>query len=862
MSWPGECARRVWMLVGQRRWRRELSEEMRLHRELRGGGARRFGNELRLLERSQAQWGWTWLETWAQDIRHGLRLLRRTPLITALALVSLGLGIGATTALFTLTDAVLLRPLPVSHPERLVWLQTRFGFSPRMFSRLQEQNGLFAGVAAADDVMLPTAGGGRASNLLVSGSYFGTLGLHAERGRLLAASDDYEGCPAIADISDAFWRSHYQASLTALGSAIELGAQWFDVVGVTPPGFSGTIAGRGFDLALPLCDESIVLGPNNYGEAWGDSTNLNVYARLLPGENARQAQARLNAVEQQLIAAMPADTLVAQRKSFRVRLESASQRPSALRINLGAPIVALLGIAGLVWLLACANLTALMLARASARQPEIAMRLALGASRARLVRQLITESILLTLGGLALAWPLAVWACRAAVAFWSMHGTAPALDLRTDFRVLLFLTGLTVATALLMGLWPSLRASDAQLSSSARQNRPRAALGWRMIAGQLALALVLLAAAGLFARSLAELTGPSKGFDARHVLLVEYPVVRGASRAEITRLVAVRQTAMERIKVLPGVEDIAAARTIPAGWESTLTATVWPKADGGHWRAALFNAVSPGYFATLRTPVLQGRTFEPSDIDQPVVIIDSALARMLFPGHNPIGETFEAYTGPKGRRTVRVVGLVADTHNWQLQRAAPPTAYIPITGVFWPASTLFVRTPLSAAALGEEVRHALGSSAAFTVQPFTALMDQGIKPQRMLTWLAALFGGLGVVLAGLGLYGVTAYNALRRRREFGIRVALGAGEGTIARQVLREAGVALAAGLVIGGGVAFTLARVLRAELGRVLYGVKAQDAAAWAGAVALLCAVALLAAWWPARRAARADAMAALREE
>ncbi|MGH9485941.1 MAG: FtsX-like permease family protein, partial [Terriglobales bacterium] len=256
------------------------------------------------------------------------------------------------------------------------------------------------------------------------------------------------------------------------------------------------------------------------------------------------------------------------------------------------------------------------------------------------------------------------------------------------------------------------------------------------------------------------------------------------------------------------------------------------------------------------------RGFDRADINQPVVIIDPALAKMLFPGGNAIGQTFQAITGPKGRRTLRVVGVVADTNNWQLQRAAPPTAYIPIAGVFWPGSTLFVRTPLSAAELSEEVHHALGNSTEFTVQPFTSLLDQGIKPQRMLAWLAVFFGGLAVTLAGLGLYGVTAYNALRRRREFSIRVALGATGRTIARQVLREAAVTLAAALLIGGTIAYLLTRTMQAELGKVLHSVHARDAMVWASAVAVLCVITTLASIVPARRAARADAMAALREE
>lgn len=860
MSALGELGRRLHMLAQRRRWRRELEEEMLLHRALRGDD-RRFGNELNLRERSQAQWGWTWLETWLQDGRHGLRLLARTPLITALALVSLALGIGATTALFSLADAVIWRPLPVAHPEQIVQLTNNSegpdwpAFSNPYWEQVRNAKGLFAGAFATGNASLRLPGLPRRFQALwVSGGYFNVLGLHPERGRLLSPGDDDRGCPAVADISAAFWRSHYGGAASAVGAMLQLSGHDFQIVGVTPPGFFGTDVGDGFDAALPLCTEALVRGKDSLlGRKNGGF--LELFARLAPHESPAQAEARLEAARPLLAAGVPAD----ERATWRVTLHGAANGWSGLRLEQGLALEILLGVAGLVWLLACANLAALMRARAEARRPEIAVRAALGAGRARLLRQLLTESLLLATGGALLGWALAAWACQAAVRFWSYSPHYPLrLNLAPDSRVLGFAIVMTLATALLVGLAPALCASDANLAAAA-QRRSTVALGWRLTAIQMALALVLAAGAGLFARSLARLTGPAKGFDSDNVALVEPAAYATPAEAENPGAALRRRALLARLRALAGVTVAAASQNLPvqrSSWAVKLARAIPPSPARMVWA----NAISPGYFAALRQPLLAGRDFGDADTGAPVIILNLAAARVFFPHGHALGQTMSSADYGYKSAGARVVGIVADAKYLDLRRAPPPEVYFPLHAQSYAWAWFELRSPLPPATLERQARAVLGREAQLTT--YTSLMDAGIKPEILLARLAELFGGLALALAGLGLYGVTAYRATRRRREFGIRMTLGADAAAIAAGVLREAAGALAAGLAAGLLLAWALTQTLRAALGKLLFDISARDLSTWLAAAAALAATAALAAWLPARRAAHAEPLAALREE
>ncbi|TAN22668.1 MAG: FtsX-like permease family protein [Acidobacteria bacterium] len=855
----GELWRRVRMLLGRRRWRRELAQEMRLHRELRGSGSvRRFGNELRLLERSQAQWGWTWLETWAQDIRHGLRLLRRTPLITALALVSLGLGIGATTALFTLTDAILLRPLPVSHPEQLAQVYTQAprmkrpspSFTNPMWEQVRDHEDVFSGAFAwsANQFVL-TTGGPRETvwGVWASGGYFSTLGVHAEMGRVFGPQDDYPSCPNIADISDAFWRSRFGGSAKALGATLRLDGHLYTVVGVMQAGFPGTDVGTQVNVVVPLCDERQML---NVRDAWW----LMVMGRLRPGMSLKAAGVRLAATAPAWLAAtVPGDWTAAEQAGYRARrmgLASGARGMSRIGRRYGSALEILLAIAGLILLVACANLAALMLARAAARRQEIAVRQALGAGRARLIRQLMTESALLAAGGLALGVAFAKWACRAAETLLKAQ-----LNLAPDGRMLACAIGATVLTGLLVGLAPALSTSRAQA--------PSRAAGRRAAVAAVAIAVVLLAGAGLFLRSFAKLGNIGLGFDPAHVTLLE---VDNQNALRISNAaVAARAQALAALRALPGVSSASGSFIIPGQgmeWDTPVHSRTGAIPD------ALLNGVSPGYFATLRTPLLAGRDFKAQDRrgTATVAIVNEAAARMLFPNGRVLGQEIMQGEG-KDIQRAQVVGVVADAKYLTVQETAPAQVYFALAQLKegFPTTSFELRSSLPGAVLGAEVKLAMAAAdpaASYAVLSYNRLLVGILLPQRLLAWLSALFGGLALLLTAIGLYGIMAYNAERRRREFGIRLALGAEPRSVLRLALGDAAWVVGIGVSLGVPLAWASARAAQAELSKLLYGLRPTDAATLGAAVAVLVAAALVAAWLPARRAARTDPMSTLRDE
>ncbi|HUX66256.1 MAG TPA: ABC transporter permease [Terriglobales bacterium] len=876
MSTIGELGRRLRMLAGRRRWRRELEEEMRLHRELRAD-PKRFGNELLLRERSQAMWGWTWLETLGQDVRHALRLLARTPVATGLALLSLTLGIGANAALFSLTDAVLLRSLPVAHPEQLVQVLTgdpqtgrpSLAFTNPMWEQVRDHHAAFGGVFAWNIFEFNLSNGGQAATIPgieASGEYFRTLGVRPAIGRLFGKGDDVRGCTAVADISDGFWREHFGGAASALGSSLSLDGHRFQVIGVTPAGFFGMDVGTRFDVAVPLCSEGIVDAHPmlDVRDAWW----LMVAGRLRPDESTAVAAARLNAaMSDWMRASLPQWPPAMQQRFLRRRasLQPVGQGVPRVAGRYGLPLKVLLAIAGLVLLVACANLAGLMLARAAARRAEIATRLALGASRARLVRQLLTESLLLSGGGTALGAGLAVWACRALESYWSTPAVPVQLNLSLDGRMLAFTLGLTLATGVLVGLAPALRATRGSWAAGARADAGSARTGGeRLAVAQVAISLLLLAGAGLFLRSFVNLSRVDLGFDPSRVLLVKLGAP--SRRTPDPVLAAAHERDLAVLRALPGVAAAGESFTVPTSgwqWDNPLLGAHAGIPD------AYYNAISPGYFATLRTPLLAGRDFFPGDrAGAPAVtILNQTAARQLFPGGNALGQVVRQKDEDM-TRPAQVVGIVADAkYDSSLRAAAPPTGYYPLAQLRQPfRNTAYeLRTALPAAMVEAEVRTALARSdpeASFTLGTLQSQVAGNLKPERLLAVLSALFGGLALLPTAIGLYGAMAYNVNRRRREFGIRMALGARPAAVVRLALGSFTGTLALGAAAGLAAAWLAARLLRAVLGKLLFQLSPSDWATLAGAAALLAAVALLAGWLPARRAARADPMGALREE
>ncbi len=883
MNRLAELGRRLGVLLRWRRTRREVEEEMRLHRELRARGTGRaaaergFGNELRLREQSLEVWGWSWLESLGQDVRHGLRLLARTPAATALALVSLTLGIGANTALFTLTDAALLRALPVERPQQLVRILLRTPGSPRanatvtnpLWEQIRERQNAFQSAFAWNFTAFQTTRGGEertVPGIYASGGIFAALGVNAERGRLFTTTDDFHGCPAVADLSDAYWRSRFGGADAALGQTIELAGHAVTVIGVTPPGFFGVDVGTPFAVALPLCAEGRLAANPMLGirDAWW----LQAMGRLQPGETLAQAQSKLAAVWPAMLAAtVPAGYTPRQKARYaglRPSLAPGAQGVSYLAQRYGAPLEVLLAIAGLVLLVACANLAGLMLARGAARREEIAVRVSLGASRLRLVRQLLTESLLLAAGGAALGAVFAAWACRAVERFLSGAQVAVALPLAPDARVLAFTAGVTLATVLLVGLAPALAATRPPKAAPAAMRRQ----GRALLAAQMALALVLLAGAGLFLRSFVRLAGTPPGFDPAHVFVVQ--LQPPSHTIADTALFAMHQRDLGFLRALPGVSSASESFMVPTSgmmWDDRMVTS--GGAPPAQIDDAYFDPVSPGYFATLRQPLLAGRDFTAADGPNatPVIILNQAAARALFPDGRALGRQV-ARGDSAHRQQATVIGITGDAKYTSLRAADPPTAYLPLAQLGsdqLPTTVFELRSPLPEAALTAEVRAAFARhdpQAVFTTGTLENALAAGIKPERLLAWLSALFGGLALLLSAIGLYGSAAYAAARRRREFGVRVALGAEPGAILRLALGDAAQTAALGAGAGLLLAWLAATALRATLSRLLYQVPAADPGTLAGAAVLLTAAALAAAWLPARRAARADPLTALREE
>lgn len=867
------------MLLFRRRWRRELEDEMRLHAELRAD-ARQFGNELRLRERSQEVWGWTWLESLGQDVRHGLRLLARTPLATTLALLSLALGIGANTAIFSLMNAIMLRSLPVAQPEQLVHVLTQppnssrllASFTNPLWEQVRDHQQALAGTFAWNFRQVPMRDDGQqrpVEAVLASGGYFATLGVKPEIGRVFGAEIDHGGCQQVAVLSDAFWKSHYARSPQALGQELKLANQSFEVIGVTPPGFFGMDVGTQFDVVLPLCAQALIEPMNmlRMRDAWW----LQVAGRLPRGVSVGQVQAELAAEMpawlQASVPLWPGQLQAIQ--SFlgrRARVQPLAGGVSFLRGNYQLPLEILLGVAGLVLLVACANLAGLMLARAAARREEVATRQALGASRARLIRQMLTESLVLAAGGAGLGAVLALWGCQWLERYWSTQARAIHLHLTPDARVLGFAFALTIITALLCGLapaWTCTRREVMVRGGVGMGQMGRA--GRRLAVAQIAVSLLLLAGSGLFLRSFLNLARVDLGFDASHVVLVRMgmPATRHPSDAA---LLAWHQRDLEALRHLPGIEKVAESFIVPTSgvqWDDALTSPARNVPD------AFMNAVSPGYFATMQVLLLQGRDFAASDDGRApaVVILSQSAARGLFPRGNALGQQVRI-PHSEDVRPAQIVGIVADAkYDSSLRTAAPPTAYYPLAQLLsqFRPTNYELRTALPETAVQPAIRGLLARTdpdANFTITTLDAMVGNTLKPERLLALLSVLFGGLALLLTALGLYGLASYHANRRRHEFGVRMALGARARAVEWLALRELAAVVVAGLAVGLLATWLSARVLEALLGKLLFGLHAADGTTFCAASALLAVLALTAAWLPARRASRADPLQALREE
>jgi putative ABC transport system permease protein len=889
MSWFS----RLWNHVRSNAVSHEIDREMTFHLDERADdlvahgmsredakreARRRFGNRTYQKERTRERDLFVWLDIAIGDVRHALRSLRSSPAFTLVAVVSLALGIGANTAIFSILNAVMLKSLPVSHPDELVSLtrgEHGDSFTNPLWEAVRNHQDVFSGAFAFGDDNFNLANGGearRVKGVYVSGDFFSTLGVTTILGRPIVTSDDARGCPGVAVLSYGFWNDTYAADPSVIGHTIPLNAHPFTIIGVAKPGFFGVSVGQRPQVYVPLCSEAIVYGATS---SLDDRSTwfLQVVGRPKAGVTLAQVNARLGALSAAIhTEAAPAGGSAKGIKSYltaKLSAEPAARGFSDLRTTYRKGLYILMGIVALVLFVACANIINLLLARAAVRQREMAVRLALGAGRARLARQMITESLLLSSAGTLLGGLLAVWGGRALVALLSRSSHVISLDLGLDGRVLAFTVAVCVLTGLLFGLAPAWRAGrvDPQLAMKA-QGRGiadgRLFATKSLVVGQVALSLVLIACAGLLLASWRNLATIDPGFRRDHVLIVKADIANTETPSDLRSSLFTQS--LERLRALPGVLAAGGAQITPvsgSGWNNGVKADGYEPASD---KAAMSwqNAVTDGYFDALGVRRIAGRDFDATDTrtSSPVAIVDESMARKYFHTTNAVGKRFQV--GFRGwGPPIEVIGVVADTKYRSLRDSAESIIYFPQSQQPAGAQQLafVIRTSgpaIDAIATVKAAIAGIDPKVTLDIIPLEQQLGESLALPRAIGALSGIFGGLAVVLAAIGLYGLMAYSVARRRNEIGVRIALGAGMPRIVRMVLGDVGRIVTIGVVIGLALSFSARKLVVA----FLFGIAADDIRTLAGSAALLGVIALLAAAFPAWRAASLDPVATLKEE
>jgi putative ABC transport system permease protein len=830
----------------------------------------RFG----LAERRE---GWAMRGMFTVDWRDAWRSLRATPMVSAFAVVSLALGIGGVTALFSILNSLALKPLPVRDPASLAILADDSWTNP-IWEAIKARKQTFAadafGWATVRFNLSRTAAADMADGLYASGGMFDMLGVPAVLGRTFTERDDARGGGPdgpVAVISYAMWQRRYGGAPDAIGRTISIERVPFTIIGVTPKGFFGPDVGRSFDVAVPLGTEPLIRPEDSALDArlhWW----MNIMVRLKPGQTAEQATALLRAIQPQIRQdtippGRPDDT----QDSYLIdpfRLAPAPGGRSPWRARYERPLTAILVVVGLVLLIACANVANLLIARASTRRYELTLRLALGASRWRIARQLLVESLWLAAAGAALGMWLARWGSRALVAQLSSTAATINLDLAMDWRVLGFTTAVSVAAALLFGVAPALSVSrltpNEVLKEHGRDGARdrRASLRHASLVLQVALSLTLVVAAGLFSRTFVALQTREFGFNRHGVLLVTANVERNAARGEAQLALLTRLE--EAVRSVPGVSGAALSMTTPAARAGQNTRVVVPPDSplSRREQMAWVNRVAPGWFATMGLQLTGGRDFTAHDkAGAPlVVVVNRAFVRRFLQGVSPIGAEVSAEE-PGHVPRYQVVGIVEDAIYRSLRAPMEPTMYRPYAqdganAIVTIAARASSGSPES---LVRSVAAAIEREDPTAVLSFRSQDEQiaaALTQERLVATLAGFFGILGLLLAAVGLYGVTSYAVTSRRGEIGIRMALGASASGVVAMVLRRIAWLVGLGIVLGAGLSAWAAKYITT----LLYGLEARDPATFVSAAAVLLLVATLAAWLPARRASRIDPMRVLR--
>jgi predicted permease len=906
-------------LFAKKKQDRELNEELQAHlamleeekrsqgmteEQARHAAGLQLGGIAQTEEVYRETRGLHFVETFLQDLRYAVRMLRRTPGFAAVVIGSLALGIGANTAIFSAIDAVMLRMLPVQEPQQLVMLQwhakdwpqkylsdlegsgfgepgqglTSYSFAYPTYQQFQKDNRVFsetfAFAANTDAVNVGIDGHAEATEIQgVSGNFFAGLGVEAVLGRTLQPQDDQASAPPVAVVSYDFWQKRLGGSSSVAGKPMAVNGLPITIVGVTPPDFFGLEPGSSPGIFLPLAQYSAGQarqGPTDNGLTYVSDPNIwwaGVVGRLKPGVTEKEAEAELRVVYDRTLTAVSAGADV---NKPVLQVAPIKQGLSSLRRQFSSSLFLLMMMVGAVLLIACGNVAALLLTRASARQREIAVRLSLGARRGRLIRQLLTESVLLACCGGALGLLVAKWAGNVLVALLLSGGRVGALELHLDARVLAFTAAVCIVSGILFGLAPALRATRVDLQSSLKQSSTgntgrKLVAGKILVAGQVALCLLLLVSAGLLLRTLQTLQGVNLGFNRQNVLLFTVrPGLNGYKGDPLDQFYLEMQ---RRIQRLPGVQSVGFADRNPIGQGSSSTSGNIPGyTEPGKQVDFYRHIVGPGYFDTLGIRTRLGRTVGSQDTRTAplVTTVNQKFVDKYIHGDDPLGRHLELGSG-KNLRSYEIVGVVDDVKYARLRQEVPPTIYFSHlqTRIPWNFMTFMIRSgeaglPALAASVRREGLAQDKNVPLVDMKTETQVVSQVLFLDRTFAALSSAFGFLALLLACVGLYGTMAYAVARKTNEIGIRMALGAGRSSILSMVLRETAIIVLAGIAVGLPAAWAASSLLKTRL----FGLSPHDPWSIALAITATLGVTAIAGFVPARRASRVDPMVALRYE
>ena len=897
---------RLFNIFRSNRISRDIEREMEFHiaekvddliagglteREARAAARRQFGNVTARREETREMHIAGWLQSVAGDARYAVRMLANSPVFAIVTIASLGLGIGANATIYSLLDAIVLRPLAVDRPAELAYVTGTDStgvvieggnpyFTNPLWEQVRDRQDAFISIAAFGRASFNLADGGEARRITgdyVSGDFFRTFLVAPAAGRLFTKAEDTRGCAGSAVLSYRFWEREYGSSPDAIGKTIRLSGHPIEIAGVAESRFRGPDVGSEADVYVPLCAMAVIRGDEHTLDRRSNWW-IRVIGRLAPDVDIRQANARTAAIARAVYAeATPQDWPPVYRAEFQTRsfaVLPAEHGFSTVREQYGTALFALMAGVALILLIACANVANLLLSRAEARHRELAVRLAIGAGRGRLLRQLITESMVLAAAGSILGLFVAEYGTRALVALITTPGPDGdvSLDLALNGRLLAFTILAATVTVVLCGVVPAWRATRVSAQSAMRaqsrgvvEGHSRFRLGKALVVAQVALSLVLVVSAGFLVGTLRNLSNLNPGFSTDGVLLATIDL-RGAGIPEAA-IAETHRRVLERVRAIPGV-TAASSDLAPIGSSSWNDAIAMDGFTPRNFEESLswFNEVSDGYFATMGTRLLAGRDFNAGDVPtngERVAIVNDAWARRFARNESPLGRRFRLGNGNELSAPFTIIGLVENSKYRSLREDVEPIVFQASSQNATPDARriLNIRSSGSPTAPIPALRAILEETNPGITVDFRTLSSQissSLQRERMLAILSAVFGSVALALAVLGLYGVTTYSVTRRRGELGVRIALGAVRGRVVRLVLGEVGLVVATGLVIGA----VAARIASAQVAPFLYGTQATNPVVYVAASLLLAGVAFTAGLIPAMKAARLDPIEALREQ